>query len=266
MLRMHGLAQHATANGGLATFFFIFGICVISFYKKHKTLSIALIVLSIINIFASQARAGLLALGFSCVLFYFVGLLINKNVKKQTLRAIIILISIILIVYLLYKLGNPFINQMVYRWNDLIKTSGGVRVYQAHYFIEQFSNVSDYILGLSKPVVNVSSIPHGVEIEPINIFVLYGLAGWILQYGLVLLLLIYFFRNIKKSNNSSETILLLTSSIIGLFSYQIFSIAFYFFREIRVGLFPWILIGMTIGVIERRKQDTHNTIDRVKGI
>jgi hypothetical protein len=35
----------------------------------------------------------------------------------------------------------------------------------------------------------------------------------------------------------------------------VFSVAYYFFREIRVGLFPWILMGASIGVYEKHKKD-----------
>ena len=266
LIRMHGLAQNATANGGLAAFFLIFGICVISFYKKYKLLSFSLIIVSIINIFASQARAGLLAAVFTLGFFYFLRVYISKNRKKQVLRMIIVFLGIFFTVYLLYKFNDPFIKLMIRRWYNLIERGGGSRVDQIHYFLSQFHTVPDYIFGLSKPVVNMSNISHGVEIEPVNIFVLYGLAGWALQYGLIILLLVYFFRNIKKTNNSNQTLFLSTSSMLGLISYQIFSIGFFFFREIHVGLFPWILIGMTIGIIERRKRDAHYTKGRVRGI
>src|SRR5690606_3305419 len=71
-IRVHGIAQDATANGGLAAFFFCFAYSVFQYYKKHRFLAITLIILSIINIFASQARAGMLAFVFSILLLYFI--------------------------------------------------------------------------------------------------------------------------------------------------------------------------------------------------
>ncbi len=258
-IRMHGFAQHATANGGLATFFFVFGLSILLFYRKHKSLSISLLILSVINIFASQARAGMLALVFALFLFYIMGLITTKRYKEYTKKSLIFLLTILFIGYMLYLLENPFIHHMLYRWKVLFQTSGGSRVDQATYFLNQFSNAFDYLLGLSKPVVNASKISHGVEIEPINIFVLYGIVGWLLQYGLVVVLLIYFIKKIISSTDSKTTVLL-TASFIGLFSYQIFSVAYFFFREMRVGLFPWILIGMTIGVVERQRRNNKKNI------
>jgi hypothetical protein len=88
-LRVHGLAQHATANGGLAAFFFIFGYSVFRYYKKYRFLSILLMVLSIVNVFASQARAGMLALVFSFFLFYIISIYFNRKSFKTTLYMMI---------------------------------------------------------------------------------------------------------------------------------------------------------------------------------
>lgn len=251
-LRVHGLAQHATANGGLATFFFVFGYSVFRYYKKYQFLSTLLMILSIINIFASQARGGQLALVFSFFLFYMVSIYVNRKSFKPTLYMILTLGGIFLIGRYLYNSGNPFINQMVYRWENLFYTSGGGRVDQAMYFFSLLNNTFHYVFGFSKQVVNQSAISYGVEIEPVNIFITYGAIGFILQYFLVAMLLIYFLKNIRSSNDKAS-LTLLVASFVGLLSYQAFSVAYFFFREIRVGLFPWILMGVAIGVYERYK-------------
>ncbi|MBS4539281.1 hypothetical protein GOQ27_12470 [Clostridium sp. D2Q-11] len=254
LIRVHGLAQHATGNGGLATFFFIFGYSVFKYYKKYSVLSISLMILSVLNIFASQARAGILALVFSLFLFYILDININKMNRKTVFNAILIVAGIFLIVWILYIFGNPFINHMVYRWKDLFNTSGGPRVEQAKYFFSLFKTPFHYLFGLSKPVVNQSDISYGVEIEPINIFILYGAIGFILQYTLIIGLAVYFIKRIKQAINNKAVFTLLIASFTGLISYQVFSVAYFFFREIRVGLFPWILMGVSIGVYERFKQ------------
>lgn len=58
-----------------------------------------------------------------------------------------------------------------------------------------------------------------------------------------------------KSVNIEALGALLVASFVGLFSYQVFSVGYYFFREINVGLFPWILMGVAIGVCERVRLD-----------
>ena len=128
-----------------------------------------------------------------------------------------------------------------------------LRINQAIYFISKLETIGDYLFGFSKQVINKSAYSFGVEIEPVNIFITYGALGFILQYTLVIMLLVYFIRNIKKSIHDKTSLTLMVASFVGLFSYQVFSIAYYFFREIRVGLFPWILMGVTIGVYERKR-------------
>lgn len=251
-VRVHGIAQHATANGGLAAFFFIFGYSIFRYYKKYYLLSISLMLLSIVNIFASQARAGILMLFFSFFLFYLINIYVQRKSFKPTLYLLIAITHIYFFIIYLYKTGNKVINKMIYRWEYLIfKERGGARVDQLDYFLSLLKNPFDYLFGLSKQVVNQSAIPFGVEIEPANILVTYGVIGFILQYGLIIVLLLYFLSGTRKMIMSKATLALFVASFVGLASYQVFSIGFYFFREIRVGIFPWILMGVTIGVYER---------------
>lgn len=253
LLRLHGIAQFATANGGLATFFFTFGYSIFRYYEKYKFLSVLLMALSIINIFASQARAGILSLVVSVLLLYIIDIRIYKKSIKTVLCASLVILILFLTVQVLYNMGDPFVNRMVYRWKALIDTRGGARINQAIYFISKLETIGDYLFGFSKQVINKSAYSFGVEIEPVNIFITYGALGFILQYTLVIMLLVYFIRNIKKSIHDKTSLTLMVASFVGLFSYQVFSIAYYFFREIRVGLFPWILMGVTIGVYERKR-------------
>ena len=236
-IRIHGVGQHATANGGLATFFFIIGFSVLQYYKKYKILSIILIILSITNVFASQARAGMLALVFSFLLFYLINMYVNKKSLKPTLYMFSAIGVIIFVVRLLYVNGNEFIGKMVYRWNVLFETSGGVRVDQIDYFLMQLNSPFQYLFGLSKQVINQSAYSHGAEIEAANIFFSYGIFGVLLQYGLVAVLAVYFIKHMPYSLNNKAILALLVASFVGLLSYQVFSVGFFFFREIRVGLF-----------------------------
>ena len=251
-IRMHGLAQFATANGGLASFAFAYAYSIRKYYKRHRNLTMLLMILSVVNIFASQARAGMLALVFSIILFYFVDIKYERKGLKSTAYFIAIIASSSLILTFLYYRGNEFIVRNVARWVRLIEEGGGSRMTQPQYFFSMM-NGSDYLFGLSKPIINRTAITFGVEIEPINIFVTYGLVGFILQYSIVILLLAYFYKKINKIAKDKAILSLLIASFVSLFSYQIFSVAYYFFREIRVGLFPWVLMGVAIGIYERER-------------
>lgn len=261
-IRIHGLAQMATANGGLATFFFIFGLSIYKYYNKYRMLSIALMLFSIINVFASQARAGILALICSLLLFYFIDIYLYKKGGKATLTFIGTSLITSIIFWVLYEKENPVILRMIYRWEVLFETNGGARVDQVDYFLSLINNSLKFLFGLSKPVVNESIMSYGVEIEPVYIFVLYGFLGFILQYSLIVFLAIYFISIMRKSLNNKAILALIVASFIGLVSYQVFSVAYYFYREVRVGLFPWILMGVTIGAYERYKKYNSESINK----
>lgn len=252
-IRMHGFPQFATANGGVASFAFVYAYSVRRYYGKYRKLTLSLLILSIINILASQARAGMLAVTFSIILFYFINIKYEKRGLKSTVYFAGIFTVLGSITIYLYNAGNIFIVRTYERWVRLIESGGGARATtQPQYFLSLMEG-TDYILGLSKPIINRSAISYGVEIEPINILVTYGITGFILQYSLIVILLVYFFKKINLRTQDNAVLTLIVASFVGIFGYQIFSIAYYFFREIRVGLFPWVLVGVAIGSYERYK-------------
>ncbi|PAE96541.1 hypothetical protein [Shouchella clausii] len=251
--RVHGFAQHATSNGGIAMFSFVYGFVIFSYFKKHRFLASILMCLSVVNIVASQARAGMIALAFAFCLLYFLNVYIYKKSLKPTLKMILGLIGASILCFYLYLKGNPFIVQMVYRWDALLETSGGERADQIDFGLSLMTNISHYLFGISRVFQSHGGIPFHLEIEFINIYVLYGLLGVILQYSLVIFLLYYFFVNLKRFSKNPPILTLLVAALVTLASYQVFSIGYFFFREIRIGLIPWILMGVTIGVCERYK-------------
>lgn len=253
LIRVHGFAQHATANGGIASFALVFGYSVKKYYKEYKTLSLLLIVLSVINIFISQARAGMLATGFSVFLLYLVNLKYEKKGLKPTFYILTLISLLGIVLYYLYNTGNPYVVLTYDRWLNLFETGGGARATTQPQYFFSIMESSDYLFGLSKPIINRSAISYGIEIEPLNIFVTYGAVGFVLQYTLIVFLLRYFLKKISKKTKDKAVLTLIIASFVGLFGYQIFSVAYFFFREIRIGLFPWVLMGVTIGLYERYK-------------
>lgn len=253
LIRVHGFAQHATANGGIASFALVFGYSVKKYYKDYNYLSLILIIMSVINIFISQARAGMLATVFSIFLLYLVNVKYERKGLKPTIYILTLITFLGIVVYYLYNSGNPYVVLTYDRWLNLFETGGGARATTQPQYFFSIMESSDYLFGLSKPIINRSAISHGIEIEPLNIFVTYGALGFVLQYSLIIFLLRYFFKKISKKIEDKAVLTLIIASFVGLFGYQIFSVAHFFFREIRIGLFPWVLMGVTIGLYERYK-------------
>lgn len=259
-VRIHGWAQHATANGALGMMAFVVALSVFIYMNRYKVISVIVMVLSILNIVSSQARAGMLAFGFAIILMYFIHLYITKRPFKSSFKYIIMLVLSSIVLRILYINQNPIIERIIYRWDVLFETSGGARVDHIEYGLSLITNPLTFLFGISRAVQ--SEYVFLIEVEPVNIFVLNGLIGFILQYGLVVLLLIYFARNLKVFSNIPQVKVLLVSSFVVLASYQVFSVAYFFFREARVGLIPWILFGVTIGAVEYYKKKSINPIKK----
>jgi hypothetical protein len=252
--RVHGFAQFATANGGVATFAFIFAYSVYAYLKKFKLLAILLMVASLVNVVASQARAGMLALAFSVLAFYFIKVYISGKSLRPTITLLLSIFLLFIFTYIMFVIENPFIVQMVYRWGSLLESGGGARIDQIRYGLELLADSNNYFFGISRVFQSYSGLAFHLEVEPVNIFVLYGLFGFVLQYSLILYLLRYFMKSARVAKNNPEIASLMVASFVGLLSYQVFSLGYFFFREIRIGLIPWILLGVTIGLYERQKR------------
>ena len=259
VVRIHGWAQFATANGALGMMAFVVALTVFIYMNKYKLASVILMILSILNIVISQARAGMLAFVFAIIMMYFVHMYITKRPFKSSLKYIILLVFSTIVLRILYINQNPFLERIIYRWDALFETSGGARVDQIEYGLSLITNPLTLLYGISRAVQ--SEYVFHIEVEPVNIFVLNGLIGFILQYGLVVILLIYFAKNLKLFSNMPQVKVLLVSSFVVLASYQVFSIAYFFYREARVGLIPWILFGVTVGVVEYYKKQNKGRFD-----
>lgn len=252
--RISGVAHHATANGGIAAFTFIMVVSMYLFSTKKRALTVLGVSLVIFNIVAAQARMGYLTIAFSIVILYLVYVRVHNKGLKPTFLLGLLIAATASALYWLYDRGNAFITSAVVRWERLGEqvAEGGNRYGQVINALEQLQHPWHYLFGISRGVENTLG-RFFMEVEPINILVLYGGVGFVLQYSLVLILLVYFYRNMKVVRKEPILLALVVASFVGLLSYQFFSGAYYFFREVYVGLFPWILMGACIGAVERFK-------------
>src|SRR5699024_1816820 len=133
-----------------------------------------------------------------------------------TLKFLLLILVIGFITYLFVLNENPVVLNLFNRLEIMFEPNQGgtVRLDQFNYFLTLFKNPSDYIFGLSKPIVNISALSYGVEIEPFNIFVLYGLLGFLLQYGLVIYISIYLLRYMRYFRDDNMVLTLIVSSFV----------------------------------------------------
>lgn len=253
--RVTGFAQHATSNGGITAFTLTNILSMYFFNKKRFFITLVGLLLVTVNIVGSQARMGYVTIAFSAVILYLVYNYVYKKGVRSTVYMGFIVTFIAGVIYWFYNKGNDFVVKAVYRWEVLGDniSVGKDRVGQIREGFKLLQTPFDYLFGVSKEVERIAGGTF-LEVEPVNIFILYGLSGFLLQYGLILFLLVYLYKNLKTVRQYPILLTMVVASFVGLLGYQVFSVAYYFFREIHIGLFPWILIGATIGAIERFKR------------
>ncbi|WP_353894435.1 hypothetical protein PRVXH_001238 [Proteinivorax hydrogeniformans] len=256
--RVPGIARHATSTGGLAAFIFMFSLSMLLTKNRYWMFGIVGIVFSILNLIAAQARGGMLAVAVTFMVIYFVDGISKRKIKANLLKMLLVITVVLSLLVFLYNQGNPHVVQGYDRWGRLFDqiADGGNRYSQITRGLSLLDSPYTYIFGVSRGF----QVLYGfmLEVEFLNILVLYGLSGFVLQYGLVLFLLYYFYKNLRLVAKNNTIYTLTLASFSGLFSYQVFSTAYYFFREINVGLYPWVFFGITIGLIERYKRNISN--------
>lgn len=254
--RITGVAHFATATGGFAAFTLVLILSKYLFHQKQLWLLAVGTILTLFNVITAQARMGIATVVFAVLVFYFIYNFVYEKWLKSTIIASSLMVVAAGIVFWLYQAGNEFVGRAVYRWQALGEQiqSGGNRVGQIKEAFALLDHPFEYIFGIARGGQQAVEGLH-IEVEPVNILVLYGGIGFVLQYGIVLLLLVYFFKNIKLVKEKPALLTLTIASFVTLLSYQFFSVAYFFFREIHVGLFPWILMGASIGAIEKFKKD-----------
>lgn len=256
--RVSGMANFATATGGIAAFLGIMVLSMHFFYRKRRLLTIIGLSLAFFNVVVAQARMGYLTVAFSLILLFFVYNIVYKNgfkFIKSTFGFVSITAIASALIYWLYQSGNSFVTQAVYRWEALGQQidAGGNRVGQIEPALAQIDHPFNFLFGISRGVQETLGGVH-MEIEPLSIFVLYGAVGFVLIYSLSAMLLYYFYKNMKLVKGKPILLAMTVASFVGLLSYLFFSGAYWFWREVYVGLYPWILMGATIGAIERFKK------------
>ncbi|GAA5417988.1 hypothetical protein Pryu01_03066 [Paraliobacillus ryukyuensis] len=257
--RISGVANFATATGGIAAFTLVLVLSMRLFNKNNFIFTMLGVILTLFNVVTAQARMGYLTVVFSFVIFYFVYNYVRRSGivwLKSTLLISTVLILTGILTYWLYERGNLFVERAVYRWQALgdVIGSGGNRIAQIERAFSLMDTPWEWLFGISRGVQQ-SFDSLFIEVEPVSIFILYGGIGFTLIYSLVLFLLVYFWKNIKLVKGDTILLTMVVSSFIGLLCYVFFSGAYWFFREVYVGIFPWIFMGASIGALERYKKN-----------
>jgi len=250
--RIYSIAGFSTAWGGVSVFMFFVTFGLVSLKKMYAQPSRVLLfasyliyVMAIINIIASGSRGAWISTFFGLVLFYF---LMIPSLKWKSFA--IALFSLFLLYVVFFTLNTYFpekLEFMLYRFNLLGDTGGGGRDSQIDVGLGLLTTWYEWLAGISNANQRVFGQSFGIESEPFNIFVNYGLIGSVLIYLTIVNLICVYNSLFNKPSLLGYNRLLYASIVSAILSYILFSFGYFYFAELIVGTFSWVVFGVLVG-------------------
>jgi len=240
-MRIFGTIGNSLSWGGLCVFFFNYFF----FLEKRLLWRYSGVILSLLSVFFSGSKTAIIT-----VLIAFLGGMIFKAFisKYKVLGFLRTVFFIMIVCFGVWTILNIYFQShlefILFRFSRLddgmSSSSTDGRGYQILLLTQMFDVDSMRMLfGVGKE--NLYEIIGFVEVEFFYILGCYGIIGVILHY-----LLIYYV--VRTPLGDGELMVLHKWFIVvSILSYLIFSLGFYFFRELGAGLYFWILSGYLIG-------------------
>ena len=248
-LRNYGIAGGATAWGGFAMFGVAVSLGMLLATRKeqgekrfHRFQLWSVLVLALINALVSGSRVALAAI----LAVYLVSVLIGIFLSRHKLRFFLqyVGVSILLGIGFGYALWEKLFF-IVFRYEDLIDKLGGERVNQTEVALSLLKNGQDWLLGVGNVTQRTLATSFGTEVEPVYLLVNYGIMGVALRYCLLLVIFIFALRQLNRSVKVERGFAI--ASVLALIGYSVFSLGYFFYQELYVGMLPWLLFGWIVG-------------------
>jgi hypothetical protein len=250
--RTYGVAGHPVAWGGFSVFcaavalpFVLVGSTRLRQPGWHLT-SVALFVTATVNVLFAASRAAIAAF---VAVFLLKGLL-ELSARRGGLRAFgkwLVWIALMAGAALYFALDRLAL--LAFRLLTLADQGGGGRVDQVSSALALLDSPSTVLTGVGNAVQRSHSVSHGVEVEPIYLLVNYGVIGTLCRYVLLLTIAAMALRLVRDRRPWHSALGL--SALLALCGYGVFSLGYFFFQELYVGVLPWLLFGMVAGVNQR---------------
>ena len=250
-LRIFGVAGNPISWGGFSVFLFYYFL----FIERSSKRKVGAL-LSLINIFLSVSKAAILGLISGLLLFPLVYIIYFKfSLRKLfTFFNRFLLFSVLFITSIYYLFYQKF-EFLIFRIFAFINQSESqdVRINQVVDSLDlMFTFPFSFLIGFGKP--SIDKVLEYVELEPVYILVCYGLVGLLLHY-VPLLFLVQKSYKLRKYNRQLAMFI-----PISIFSYLIFSIGFYFYRELQVGITFWIVSGLLLGTLQKINLNSNTNV------
>lgn len=250
--RTYGVAGHPVAWGGFSVFcaavalpFVLVGATRVKQPSWHFT-TMVLFVAATVNVLFAASRAALAAF---VAVFLLKGLL-ELSARRGGLRAFgkwLVWIALMVGAALYFALDRLAL--IAFRVLTLADQGGGGRADQVSSALALLDSPSTLLTGVGNAVQRSQSVSHGVEVEPVYLLVNYGIIGTLCRYALLLTIAAMALRLVRDRRPWHSALGL--SALLALCGYGVFSLGYFFFQELYVGVLPWLLFGMVAGIHQR---------------
>jgi hypothetical protein len=251
--RIYGVAGNSGAWGGFCVFVAATALpFVLVRDQAHRgrrgwrVLVTLLLILALVNVLFSASRGPLAA---------FVVVLLVKGFLEVTIRGGGLPVLIKWLAWATTIAGVAFyfaldrVALLGYRLLTLVEQGGGERVDQVSAVLFLLDSPATFLNGVGNAVQRAYGVSHGVEVEPVYLLVNYGLIGTAARYGLWVILAYCALAAIRSRDLWTASTGMAT--VLALSGYCVFSLGYFFFQELYVGVLPWLLFGLAAGVHQR---------------
>jgi hypothetical protein len=252
-LRNYGVAGFATAWGGFSVFATVMGLTglVIGSGKGEglRMPSLALTILSLFNVFLSGSKVALVSL-LALALCTAVAAILLAPSKIWSFLKLSVIFGLTGVLVHYFLAGRAA--YILYRFYTLIERgSQDSRYLQIQTGLGLLQDWYAWVTGVGNAYQRAAGVSWGLEVEQVYILVVYGVFGFVLRYLLLLVIFYVALFHISKSNGFERILTICTC--FSIVCYMILSTGYFFFRELYVGLLPWILFGYVFDRSNRRR-------------
>ncbi|MCF2908845.1 hypothetical protein L1285_11000 [Pseudoalteromonas sp. DL2-H2.2] len=255
--RVYSITGHSISWGGMSLFIFYAAVALLTLrltlqqnlqIKNKQTLFLMLIffILCLVNVISSGSRGAMIAFVVSFTLYL---LLLSFRIGAKSIFVLPLICCFLLVVG--YVGSTQFDEKfafILYRFEALGESAGGGRDLQVLNGLALLSSWYEWPMGVSNAVQRSFNSSWGIESEPFNILVNYGFIGFSLIYSSILIILLKLRKFFLKGENATfEKQVTYDSIFCGVFGYLLFSLGFFYFAELIVGVYSWLVYGVLVG-------------------
>ena len=249
--RTYGVAGHPVAWGGFCMFMAAMALPFVLVRRRYRrepgpgwrAAFSVLLALATLNLLFSVSRVALVAFLFVLVLKGGLELFLRQGGLSAFIKWLA-WVGGTLAVALYFALDRLAL--LAFRFMTLADQGGGGRVDQVVSGLSLIDSGATLLTGVGNAVQRLQSVSHGVEVEPVYLLVNYGLVGTLCRYGLLLSIATIAIRATRSSDEWSSAAGM--AALLALGGYAVFSLGYFFFQELYVGMVPWLLFGMVTGL------------------